>query len=122
MALEALLREQLAEHERLKKKGRVVARVFNRDGEPILDFRRAWKSATKAAGVPGRVVHDFRRTAVRNLERIGVSRSAAMAMVGHKTEAMYRRCAIVDAGALRDAAAKLDVVSLLGCQGWACSR
>jgi hypothetical protein len=31
-----------------------------------------------------------------------------MAMVGHKMEAMYRRYAIVDAGLLRDAAAKLD--------------
>jgi hypothetical protein len=31
-----------------------------------------------------------------------------MAMVGHKTEAIYRRYAIVDAGALRDAAAKID--------------
>jgi hypothetical protein len=29
-------------------------------------------------------------------------------MVGHKTEAIYRRYAIVDAGALRDAASKLD--------------
>jgi hypothetical protein len=28
---------------------------------------------------------------VRNLERAGVSRSAAMRMVGHKTEAIYRR-------------------------------
>ena len=52
--------------------------------------------------------HDFRRTAVRNLERDDVSRSAAMAMVGHKTEAIYRRYAIVDAGALRDAAEKID--------------
>jgi hypothetical protein len=31
-----------------------------------------------------------------------------MAMVGHKTEAIYRRYAIVDAGVLREAAAKLD--------------
>jgi hypothetical protein len=31
-----------------------------------------------------------------------------MAMVGHKTEAIYRRYAIVDAGALRDAAARID--------------
>jgi len=37
-----------------------------------------------------------------------VSRSAAMAMVGHKTEAIYRRYTIVDAGALRDAAARID--------------
>ena len=37
---------------------------------------------------PGRILHDFQRTAVRNLERDGVSRSAAMAMVGHKTESI----------------------------------
>ena len=35
-------------------------------------------------------------------------KSAAMAMVGHKTESIYRRYAIVDAGVLRDAAAKID--------------
>ena len=35
-------------------------------------------------------------------------RSATMAMVGHNTESIYRRYAIVDAGALRDAAAKID--------------
>jgi len=31
-----------------------------------------------------------------------------MAMVGHKTESIYRLYAIVDAGALRGAAAKID--------------
>ena len=50
----------------------------------------------------------MRRSAVRNLERDGVSRSAAMAMVRHKTESIYRRSAIVDASAIRDAAAKID--------------
>ena len=34
-------------------------------------------------------------------------RSIAMKMVGHKTEAIYRRYAIVDEATLRDAAAKL---------------
>jgi integrase len=106
--LEQLLKDQLIEFERLKKAGRIIARVFHRDGEPIKDFRGAFTSACKAAGCPGRILHDFRRTAVRNLERDGVSRSAAMAMVGHKTESIYRRYAIVDAGALRDAAAKIN--------------
>jgi integrase len=107
-ALETLLKDQKAEHDRLKKAGRLVPLVFHRNGDRIKDFRRAWSSACEAASVPGRILHDFRRTAVRNLERDGVSRSAAMAMVGHKTESIYRRYAIVDAGALRDAAAKID--------------
>jgi integrase len=107
-ALEKILKAQDAEHDRLKKAGRIVALVFHRDGERILDFRKAWDTACTAAGCPGRIPHDFRRTAVRNLERAGVPRSAAMAMVGHKTEAIYRRYAIVDAGVLREAAAKID--------------
>ena len=92
----------------MKVQGRIVRSVFHRDGERIRNFRRAWLSACKAAGVPGRILHDFRRTAVRNLERAGVPRSAAMAMVSHKTESIYRRYAIVDAGTLRDAASKID--------------
>jgi len=48
-----------------------------------------------------------RRTAVRNLERAGVSRAVAMKLTGHKTEAVYRRFAIVDEVALREGVAKL---------------
>ena len=107
--LERLLQDQLAEHDRLKKTGLIVPYVFTRgDKDPIKDFRGAFATACASAGCPGRILHDFRRTAVRNLERDGVSRSAAMAMVGHKTEAIYRRYAIVDANTLRDAAAKID--------------
>ena len=57
--------------------------------------------------MPGRLVHDLRRTAVRNLERAGVPRSAAMKLTGHKTEAVYRRYAITDSAMLQDAVAKL---------------
>jgi len=68
-----------------------------------------WRKACAAAGYPERLLHDFRRTAVRNLERAAVPRSTAMAMVGHKTESVYRRYAIVDEAIHREAAAKLDV-------------
>ena len=109
--IEHLLKDRLIECERLRLAGRIVPHVFHRNGDPIKDFRGAFTSAGTAAGCPGRILHDFRRTAVRNLERDGVSRSAAMAMVGHKTEAIYRRYAIVDAGALRDAATTIDRAS-----------
>jgi integrase len=70
-------------------------------------FYAAWKRAGRAAGV-ARVPHDFRRTAIRNLERDGVPRSVAMAMVGQKTEEVYRRYAIVDQGMIREAAIKMN--------------
>ena len=47
-------------------------------------------------------------TAIRNLERAGIPRSAAMAMVGHKTESVYRRYAIVEEGMLNGAGMKLQ--------------
>jgi hypothetical protein len=41
------------------------------------------------------------------LERAGISRSAAMAMVGHKTQAIYNRYAIADEASLKEAGVKL---------------
>jgi integrase len=37
--------------------------VFHRDGEPLIDWRKAWANACKFAGFPGRRLHDCRRTA-----------------------------------------------------------
>ena len=87
---------------------RIIPWVFHCRGKPIKSFYKAWRNACSAAGVPGRIPHDFRRTAVRNLERAGVPRSDAMAMVGHLTESIYRRYAISDEASLRESAAKLD--------------
>ena len=76
-------------------------------GDRVKDFRRQWASAVQAAGCPGMLRHDFRRTAVRNLERKGVSRSVATKLTGHRTEAVYRRYAIVSDQDLKAASAKL---------------
>jgi hypothetical protein len=70
-------------------------------------FYKAWQRAVRAAGV-ARVPHDFRRTAIRNLERDGVPRSVAMAMVGQRTQEIYRRYAIVDEAMIREAAIKMN--------------
>jgi integrase len=109
--LKATLAAQWAETDALQREtGQIIPFVFHRKGKPIKSFRRAWLLACEQAGVPGRIPHDFRRTAVRNLERAGIARSVAMKMVGHKTESIYRRYAIVSEGDLREAAKKLAAI------------
>jgi len=54
------------------------------------------------------VLHDFRRTAVRNLLRAGVPERVAMQLVGWKSRQMLDRYHIVSAGDLVEAARKLD--------------
>lgn len=65
-------------------------------GSPIKEFRKAWSEACEAAGLPGRLFHDFRRTAARNMRRAGVSEEVAMKITGHKTPSMFRRYNITD--------------------------
>jgi integrase len=90
-----------------RKQSRIIGPVFHRAGRPIRSYGKAWKAACEDAEVAGRLVHDLRRTAVRNLERAGVSRSVAMKLTGHKTEAVYRRYAITSAADLSEGVAKL---------------
>jgi integrase len=121
--LREILEEQIARTDALQRaEGRIIQWLFHRSGKPIKGFRRAWLTACVAAGFgtevrdargklikkkADRIPHDFRRTAVRNLERAGVSRSDAMAMLGHKTESIYRRYATSDEKSVKEAGAKL---------------
>jgi integrase len=72
--------------------------IFHRDGLPIGDMRKAWKTACRLAGVPGRLFHDLCRTFARNADTNGVSRSVAKDIMGRKTEAIYARYRIVAGG------------------------
>ena len=79
------------------------ALVFHRVGQPIQEFRGAWKNACKAAAVPDLKFHDLRRTAVRNMRRAGVSQVVRMRITGHWTDWMERRYNIVDVDDIRSA-------------------
>lgn len=131
----ALLEVQRARVEEIQRKTEgVVPWVFAREtGGPAGDFKRAWATACIKAGFfrvervrdangmpvlgkdgtpltvkkPTRIFHDFRRTAVRNLVRAGIPETIAMRMTGHRTNAVFKRYAIVDEGMLREAGEKL---------------
>jgi integrase len=107
-ALKALIDEQWRQHEALAKAGTICRYVFHRNGKQIKTFKGAWATACEAAGYPGRIPHDLRRSAVRNMERKGLSRSVAMQLTGHKTEAVYRRYAITSDADLREGVERLN--------------
>ena len=76
-------------------------------GTPMCDFRDVWAAAAKDTGVK-RLLHDLRRTGVRNLVRAGVPEAVAMRISGHKTRSVFERYNITSEADLHDAAAKLN--------------
>ena len=104
------------QYETTDKQTAIAAHVFHLEGAQVGDFRKAWASACRAAGlvkpkldpngnpvtetvdgeerpvmVPSRIFHDLRRSGVRNMVRAGVREGVAMAISGHRTRAVFDR-------------------------------
>ena len=86
----------------------MLAEIITSDASLLVTFNQVIDGVSKNSGVPGKIPYDFRRTAVRNLVRAGVAPSAAMKIVGHKTEPIYRRYAIAEEKTLIESADELE--------------
>jgi hypothetical protein len=85
--------------EMLRKLDPKEGRVF--DGT---NLRKAWSNASVAVGLGtltrlryhGFLIHDLRRSAIKNLMKVGVNEKVAMAISGHKTRSVFDRYHIAD--------------------------
>ena len=78
------------------------------NGQQVRDLRHTWDVLVNAAGLPGLLLHDFRRSAVRNMVRRGVPERVATRISSHKTRSVFERYNIVSEADIRDAARKIE--------------
>ena len=113
---------------------RVCLHIFHRNGDPVAELCKSWQTAAIAAGLgimvckkcagdgpekscprckirrkyKGKLFHDLRRTAVRNMVKAGANPQVAKVWSGHKTDSMFKRYSIVTVDDIREVLKKTE--------------
>jgi integrase len=77
----------------------LLSAVKHREGAVFPSKRSlqaAWKTATAKAGIEGLLIHDLRRSAVRNMMKAGAQQAEAMKISGHKDASVFQRYNVID--------------------------
>ena len=103
--------------------------IFHRGGSPVAGIKKSWQTAAIAVGLgimvckkcggqghekyckkcktarkyEGKLFHDLRRTAVRNMVKAGVNTQVAKRWSGHTSDSMFERYSILTTDDMREA-------------------
>lgn len=94
---------RIVAHRREARTGEAGENIFRFRGLMIDDFRWHWKRAVKFIGKPHLLVHDLRRSAIRNLRLKGIPHEVCKQITGHKTDSVFWRYRIVTDDEVRKA-------------------
>ena len=89
----------------------ILRKHFRQENQPVfsgINLRKEWEKATLLAKCPHLLIHDLRRSGVRNLVQAGVQEKVAMSISGHKTRSIFDRYNIISAKQVLDAMKQVE--------------